>query len=56
VNEFTIEEARNRTFEERLRDLDMLFDFAHTVGGPIDEEGIAEVRRRWVRLKEQLCG
>ena len=53
VNELVIQEARAASPDDRLRDLEMLFAFAHTVDSREDDRGLAEVRRRWVRLKEQ---
>lgn len=54
VNDFTIQEARDATPGERLRDLEMLYDFAFTLNGPkTDDEDAIEDRRRWLRLKEQ---
>lgn len=54
VNEFTLLEARALTPDQRLRELETLFDFAYTIHGPkSDEEDAIEVRQRWLRLKEK---
>lgn len=56
VNEITILEARATTPDERLIELERLYDFALELG--IAEEGkrVDEARARWLRLKEKARG
>lgn len=52
VNQATIEEARNTSVEERLRQLDLLYQAVQSFGwGERMRIGEEEVRARWVRLK-----
>ena len=52
VNEFTNAEARRRSVSERLRDLEILYQFGQEIGwaNRDDDEG---VRARWNRLREK---
>ena len=47
-------EARNRSMDERLAQLSVLFEFARSLATG-EERDVQEVRDRWVRLKERYC-
>lgn len=53
VNEFSIREALAASMEQRLRDLEWLFALATASGHQDEDDGVAEVRQRWVRLRER---
>ena len=57
VNARTIQEVRDTTPEEKLRQTAVLFEAAHALGW-VDElaEGEEDVRARWILLKERLGG
>ena len=52
VNEFTNEEARRRPVAERLRDLEILYQFGQQIGWA-NRDDDQEVRARWNRLREK---
>jgi hypothetical protein len=53
VNEFTNEEARRTPLSTRLHQLAIMFAAGHELGWrEKSDEGEAEVRARWLRLKE----
>ena len=52
VNETTNEEARRKPISERLRELEILYQFGEELGWPNRDEG-DEVRARWNRLRER---
>ncbi|HLG14235.1 MAG TPA: hypothetical protein VJH03_06995 [Blastocatellia bacterium] len=53
VNEISNEEARRATVSERLRDLEMLYQFGQAIGWPNQDKEEEEVRARWNRLREK---
>ena len=53
VNEVTDAEARGKPLSERLRDLEMLYQFGQELGWPTRDADAAEVRARWNRLREK---
>lgn len=53
VNEFTIQEALAVSMEQRLRDLEWLFEVATASSGQDEDDDVVEVRQRWVRLRER---
>ena len=53
VNEFTNEEARQKTVAERLRDLEMLYQFGQEMGWTRHEDDEQQVWARWNRLREK---
>lgn len=53
VNEITIEEARRKTVSERLRDLEVLYEFGQALGWT-NRDHCTEVRARWNQLKEKV--
>ena len=53
VNEVTDEEARSKPLSERLRDLEMLYQFGRELDWPNRDGGVEEVRARWNRLREK---
>lgn len=52
VNEITNEEARRKSVSERLRDLEILYQFGQETGWP-NRDDCDEVRARWNRLREK---
>lgn len=55
VNRLTVEEERNKSFEQRLKELAMLYRTGKLLGWrqrPIGEDDA--VRTRWRKLKERL--
>lgn len=55
AKQIAIEEARRKTPEERLRDLEILYQFGKEIGWrelPQDDERI--VWERWQKLREKL--
>lgn len=56
VNEFTLTEAGQTTPAERLRDLCIMYEAAHSLNtrddDTIRQREETEVRQRWQRLKE----
>ena len=53
VNEFTSEEARQKTVAERLRDLEMLYQFGQEMGWTRQEDDEQQVWARWNRIREK---
>ena len=53
VNEITDEEARSKPLSERLRDLEMLYQFGRELGWPNRDNADEEVRARWNLLREK---
>lgn len=53
VNEITDDEARRRPLSERLRDLEMLYQFGQSIGWPNQDDEEEEVWARWNRLREK---
>lgn len=53
VNEFHLQEIRNMTFEQRWQQLNIIFEFALTMGWvkPASEAELVPIRARWARLK-----
>jgi hypothetical protein len=51
VNNVQIEEARLKTSDERLSELDALFAFGSCPSTPRDDAAVEAVRQRWARLK-----
>ena len=54
VNDFIAEEIRTTRPEVRFQQLRTMFATAHRFGGSGSETEVAEVRERWLRLKNQL--
>ena len=52
VNEFTNEEARHKSASERLRELEMLYQFGKEMGLTKQDDEREEVWARWNRLRE----
>ncbi|HEY3136396.1 MAG TPA: hypothetical protein VGL29_10250 [Blastocatellia bacterium] len=52
VNEFTNEEARRKTVSQRLRELEMLYEFGKEMGWTKSDNEQEEVWARWNRLRE----
>ena len=53
VNEVTNEEERSKPLSEKLRDLEMLYQFGRELDWPNRDDGVEEVRARWNRLREK---
>lgn len=53
VNEITNEEARRAPVSHRVRDLEVLYQFARAIDRPDQDEDEEEVRNRWNRLREK---
>jgi hypothetical protein len=53
VNELTDDEARRMPLSERLRDLEMLYQFGQALGWPNQDDEEEEVWARWNRLREK---
>ena len=55
INQFTIEEARRKTPEQRLAELGALYQFGITIGWPTEESReVEQVRVRWQKLRAKL--
>jgi hypothetical protein len=52
VNEITNEEARRKSVSERVRDLEILYQFGQETGWT-NRDDCDEVRARWNRLREK---
>ena len=50
VNQVRIEEVRGMTTLEKLRDLEMLFEFGQRLGRPYSQD--SQAWQDWARLKE----
>ncbi len=53
VNQVTKEEARRMSASDRLRDLEILYQFGRELGWPNQDDGVDQVRARWNRLREK---
>lgn len=52
VNEVTNEEARRKSVSERLRELEILYQYGQETGC-INQDDDEDVRARWNRLREK---
>lgn len=54
---FRVEDERCKSYDQRLKELDILYQAGKASGWPdrtFDEE-VVEVRARWQKLRERLC-
>lgn len=52
LDKFDLEQSRNATFGEKLRDLDVIMEFASKYGPPFQDDSF-QVRARWKKIRER---